>query len=145
MIKILCVGKIKEDYLKELINDYQKRINIYHKLEIVELKDSDIETESKEIIKNINEKDYNILLDIKGKKYNSIELSELINKTFINGYGTITFIIGASNGVTEEVKKKCNLLLSFSDLTFPHGLFRGMLLEQIYRSFKILNNESYHK
>ena len=145
MIKILCVGKIKEDYLKELINDYQKRINIYHKLEIIELKDSDIETESKEIIKNINEKDYNILLDIKGKKYNSIELSELINKTFINGYGTITFIIGASNGVTEEVKKKCNLLLSFSDLTFPHGLFRGMLLEQIYRSFKILNNESYHK
>ena len=145
MIKILCVGKIKEDYLKELINDYQKRITAYHKLEIIELKDSDIETESKEIIKNINEKDYNILLDIKGKKYNSIELSELINKTFINGYGTITFIIGASNGVTEEVKKKCNLLLSFSDLTFPHGLFRGMLLEQIYRSFKILNNESYHK
>ena len=145
MIKILCVGKIKEDYLKELINDYQKRINIYHKLEIIELKDSDIETESKEIIKNINEKDYNILLDIKGKKYNSIELSELINKTFINGYGTITFIIGASNGVTEEVKKKCNLLLSFSDLTFPHGLFRGILLEQIYRSFKIINNESYHK
>lgn len=145
MIKILCVGKIKEDYLKELINDYQKRINIYHKLEIIDLKDSDIETESKEIIKNINEKDYNILLDIKGKKYNSIELSELINKTFINGYGTITFIIGASNGVTEEVKKKCNLLLSFSDLTFPHGLFRGMLLEQIYRSFKIINNESYHK
>ena len=145
MIKILCVGKIKENYLKEVINDYQKRINAYHKLEIVELKDSDIETESKEIIKNINEKDYNILLDIKGKKYNSIELSKLIDNTFINGYGTITFIIGASNGVTEEVKTKCNERLSFSDLTFPHGLFRGMLLEQIYRSFKIINNESYHK
>lgn len=145
MIKILCVGKIKENYLKELINDYQKRITAYHKLEIIELKDSDIETESKEIIKNINEKDYNILLDIKGKKYNSIELSKLIDNTFINGYGTITFIIGASNGVTEEVKTKCNERLSFSDLTFPHGLFRGMLLEQIYRSFKILNNESYHK
>lgn len=145
MIKILCVGKIKENYLKELINDYQKRITAYHKLEIIELKDSDIETESKEIIKNINEKDYNILLDIKGKKYNSIELSKLIDNTFTNGYGTITFIIGASNGVTEEVKTKCNERLSFSDLTFPHGLFRGMLLEQIYRSFKILNNESYHK
>ena len=145
MIKILCVGKIKENYLKELINDYQKRINLYHKLEIIELKDSDIKTESKEIIKNINEKDYNILLDIKGKKYNSVELSNLINNTFINGYGTITFIIGASNGVTEEVKGICNLLLSFSDLTFPHGLFRGILLEQIYRSFKIINNESYHK
>ena len=145
MIKILCVGKIKENYLKELINDYQKRISAYHKIEIVELKDSDIETESKEVLKNINEKDYNILLDIKGKKYDSIELSNLINNAFINGYGTITFIIGASNGVTEEVKKKCNLLLSFSDLTFPHGLFRGILLEQIYRSFKIINNESYHK
>ena len=145
MIKILCVGKIKENYLKELINDYQKRITAYHKLEIIELKDSDIETESKEIIKNINEKDYNILLDIKGKKYNSIELSKLIDNTFINGYGTITFIIGASNGVTEEVKTKCNERLSFSDLTFPHGLFRGILLEQIYRSFKIINNESYHK
>ena len=145
MIRILCVGKIKENYLKELINDYQKRINVYHKLEIIELKDSDIETESKEIIKNINEKDYNILLDIKGKKYNSIQFSEFINNTFINGYGTITFIIGASNGVTEEVKTKCNELLSFSDLTFPHGLFRGILLEQIYRSFKIINNESYHK
>jgi len=145
MIKILCVGKIKEDYLKELINDYQKRITAYHKLEIIELKDSDIETESKEIIKNINEKDYNILLDIKGKKYNSNELSKLIDNTFINGHGTITFIIGASNGVTEEVKTKCNERLSFSDLTFPHGLFRGMLLEQIYRSFKIINNESYHK
>ncbi len=145
MIKIICVGKIKEKYLMDFINDYKMRISAYHKIEIIELKDSDIQTESKEILNRLNSKDFNIILDINGKKYNSIEFSKLINDTFINGYGTITFIIGASNGVTDEVKNKCNLRLSFSDMTFPHGLFRGILLEQIYRSFKILNNESYHK
>ena len=145
MIKIICVGKIKENYLNEFINDYKKRINNYHKIEIIELKDSNKEIESKEILSRINNKDFNILMDIKGKKYNSIEFSKLIDNTFSNGYGTITFIIGASDGVTEEVKTKCNERISFSDMTFPHGVFRGMLLEQIYRSFKILNNESYHK
>ena len=145
MIKIICVGKIKEKYLNDFINDYKTRISVYHKIEIIELKDSNIELESKEILNKLNEKDFNIIMDINGKKYNSIEFSKLINNTFINGYGKITFIIGASNGVTEEVKNKCNLRLSFSDMTFPHGVFRGLLLEQIYRSFKILNNESYHK
>lgn len=145
MIKIICVGKIKEKYLNDFIDDYKTRISSYHKIEIIELKDSDIETESKEILNKINEKDFNIVLDIEGKKYDSIEFSKLIDNTFSNSYGTITFIIGASNGVTDEVKNKCNLRLSFSYMTFPHGVFRGMLLEQIYRSFKILNNESYHK
>lgn len=145
MIRLLCVGKIKENYLNELINDYRTRISKYMKLEIIELKDSDIHKESEEIIKNINNKDFNIILDINGKKLNSIEFSKLIDSTLSNGYGRITFIIGASNGVTEDVKNKCNLRISFSDMTFPHGLFRGILLEQIYRSFKILNNESYHK
>ena len=145
MIKIICVGKIKEKYLNEFIDDYKTRINAYHKLEIIELKDSNIETESKEILNKISDKDFNIILDIKGKKYDSIEFSKLIENTFSKSYGTITFIIGASNGVTDEVKNKCDLRLSFSDMTFPHGVFRGMLLEQIYRSFKILNNESYHK
>lgn len=145
MIKILCVGKIKEKYLNDLINDYKQRISKYHKIEIIELKDSTKEKENEEILKNINEKDYNICLDIEGKKLTSIELSKLIDNTFSSGYGTITFIIGASDGLTKEVKDKCNYRLSFSDLTFPHGLFRGILLEQIYRSFKILNNESYHK
>ena len=84
-------------------------------------------------------------MDIKGKKVTSVELSNLIDKTFTSGYSTITFIIGASDGLTDEVKNKCNYKLSFSDLTFPHGLFRGILLEQIYRGFKIINNESYHK
>lgn len=145
MIKIICVGRIKEKYLNDFIEDYKTRISSYHKIEIIELKDSDIETESKEIMSRINEKDFTIVLDVKGKKYDSLEFSNLIDNTFSNSYGTITFIIGASNGVTEEVKNKCNLRLSFSDMTFPHGVFRGILLEQIYRSFKILNNESYHK
>ncbi len=145
MIKILCVGKIKEKYLTDLINDYKMRISKYSKIEIIEIKDSNINSESEELLKHIDERDYNIMLDIQGKKIDSIELSKLIDKSFTSGYSTVTFIIGGSNGVTEEVKNKCNYKLSFSDMTFPHGLFRGILLEQIYRSFKILNNESYHK
>ena len=145
MINIICVGKIKENYLCDLINDYKLRISKYQKVEIIELKDSTKEKENEEILKHINEKDYNICMDIKGKKINSEELSTLIDKTFTQGYSTITFIIGASDGLTDEVKNKCNYKLSFSDMTFPHGLFRGILLEQIYRSFKIINNESYHK
>ena len=144
MIKIICVGKIKEDYLNELINDYKNRISRYHKIEIVELKDNNIENESNEIIKHLNSKDYNIYLDIKGDKFDSVGLSNLINNTFIS-YSNITFIIGGSNGVNDKVKELVNKRISFSDLTFPHGLFRGLLLEQIYRSFKIINNESYHK
>ena len=145
MIKIICVGKIKEKYLEDLINDYKTRITKYHKIEIIEVKDSNILDEEKEILKVINTKDFNICLDIKGERINSIELSNLINDTFTSSYGTITFIIGGSDGLTDNVKNLCNKRISFSNLTFPHGLFRGILLEQIYRSFKIINNESYHK
>ena len=145
MIKIICPGKIKKKYLREAIEDYTKRISKYHKIEIIELKDSNIDTEKNELLKVINTKDYNICLDIKGTKLNSIELSNMIKDTFTSGYGTISFIIGSSDGISEEVKSICNKRISFSDLTFPHGLFRGLLLEQIYRSFKIMNNESYHK
>ena len=145
MIEIICIGKIKENYLKELINDYEKRISKYLKLTIKELPDStNIIDEEEKILKNIDNKSYKILLDIEGKKLDSIELSKLIDKTFI-AYSKITFVIGGSNGVTEKIKSIVNYRLSFSDLTFPHGLFRGILLEQIYRSLKILNNESYHK
>ena len=145
MIKILCVGKIKEKYLNDLINDYKTRITKYHKIEIIELKDSNITNESNEILNHLNEKEFNICMDINGKEYTSVELSKIIDNTFKNGYGNITFIIGGSDGINELVKNKCNLRLSFSKLTFPHGLFRGILLEQIFISFKILNNESYHK
>ena len=145
MIKIICVGKIKESYLNDLINDYKTRISKYYKIEIVELKDSDINSESNEILRVLNNKEYNILLDINGEMIDSVQLSSLINETFSSSYGTISFIIGGSNGVDDRVKSIVNKRISFSKLTFPHQLFRILLLEQIYRSFKILNNEKYHK
>lgn len=144
MIKIICIGKIKENYLKDAINDYQKRMSKYHKIKIVELPDSNIDNEKELIKKNINTKDYIITMEIEGNMLSSIELSEKIDKIFITN-PNITFIIGGSTGLHQEIKNMSNYKLSFSKLTFPHGLFRLILLEQIYRSFKILNNESYHK
>lgn len=144
MINIICIGKIKEKYLNDLIDDYVKRINKYHKINIIEIPDNDIEKETKNILKYIKSNDYVISLAIEGKEIDSIELSNLIENTFVH-YSTIDFIIGESCGLSEEIKNNSNLLLSFSRLTFPHGLFRGLLLEQIYRSFKIINNETYHK
>lgn len=144
MIKVICVGKLKEQYLKDGINDYLNRINKYHKLEIIELNDSNIDKEKELILKNINTKDYIITLDIEGNNLSSTSLAEKLDKTFITN-SNITFIIGGSDGIHNEVKKISNYSLSFSKLTFPHGLFRLILLEQIYRSFKILNHESYHK
>ncbi len=145
MIKIICIGKLKEKYLIDLVNDYSERINKYHKLKFIELKDSNIESESNLIIKNINQNDYIISLDINGKKINSIEFKDTLENLFNNGKSSITFIIGGSLGLSDIVLKRSNEIISFSELTFPHGLFRGMLLEQIYRAFKIINNESYHK
>ena len=145
MIKIICIGKIKEDYLKKLVDDYLKRISKYHKIEIIELKDfEDISKETKELLNVIATRDHNIALTIEGIQYNSISLADHINELF-NNNGTITLIIGGSNGLEKEIIDKCDEQISFSDLTFPHGLFRGILLEQIYRSFKIINNETYHK
>ena len=145
MIKILCIGKIKEGYLQDLINDYLKRISKYHKIEIIELKDdSNYQKETSNLLEHIKSSDYNIALDIKGKMVTSEEFASIIDKTFLTN-STITFIIGGSLGLNDEIKSKCQQIISFSHLTFPHGLFRGILLEQIYRSFKILNNEAYHK
>ncbi len=145
MIKIICLGKIKEDYLTKLINDYKKRISRYHKIEIIELNDyNNLQKEAVDISKHINNQDYVIALDIQGENITSEELARKIDNTFLS-HSTITFIIGSSYGLAETIKLRANYRLSFSKLTFPHGLFRGMLLEQIYRSFKILNNETYHK
>lgn len=144
MIKIICVGKIKEKYLKEGIEDYSKRIKKYHKIELIELNDSNMEEEAKEIIKYINTKDYVITLEIGGNMVSSEELSQMIDKTFIT-HPNIVFIIGGSDGISNSIKNISNYKLSFSKLTFPHQLFRIILLEQIYRSFKIMNNETYHK
>lgn len=145
MINIICFGKIKEKYLKDLIEDYEQRISKYHKINIIELPDTNnLEAETKNIFKYIKPDDYVISLAIEGKKLSSEALADKIYDIF-NHYGTIDFIIGESLGLSKEIKDKSNMLLSFSDFTFPHGLFRGILLEQIYRSFKINNNESYHK
>ncbi len=145
MIKIICIGKIKEKYLTDLINDYQKRINKYHKLEIIELKDSNINNEKEEILKHIKTSDYIISMCIEGKLLTTLEFKDKIESLMLNGNSNITFIIGGSDGIHDQIKRLSNELISFSKLTFPHGLFRGILLEQIYRIFKIMNNETYHK
>ena len=150
MIRIICVGKIKENYFKEAILEYKKRLSKYTKIEIIEINDYDLDIKStirKEgelILKSMRDSDYNIVMDINGKEYDSVSLSKKIDEVFLSK-STITFIIGGSYGIDELVKEKCDLKLSFSKLTFPHQLFRVILLEQIYRSFKILNNEEYHK
>lgn len=144
MIKLICVGKIKEKYLRDGIEDYVKRIFKYHKIEIIEIIDSNIEDEAKSIIKYVNIRDFIITLEIEGNMLDSKELSNLIDKTFITN-SNIVFIVGGSDGISDQIKNISNYKLSFSKLTFPHQLFRIILLEQIYRCFKILNNETYHK
>lgn len=145
MIKILCVGKIKEDYLEKLIDDYKKRIGKYIKIEIVELKDFvDYDKEINNLAKNIKKSDYNIGLDLSGKMFTSVEFAEKIDEILPRN-SNITFIIGGSLGLNDEIRNLCDELISFSKMTFPHGLFRSILLEQIYRACKINNHEMYHK
>lgn len=150
MIEIICVGKIKEKFFDQAILEYQKRLSKYTKLKITEIPDfnldevSTIKKESEIIISKLDNKSYKICMDINGEQLSSVDLSKKIENTLITN-SDITFIIGGSYGLSDEVKKICNYRLSFSKLTFPHQLFRIILLEQIYRSFKILNNETYHK
>lgn len=144
MIKIICIGKLKEKYLIDGVNDYLKRLRKYHKIEIIELPDSNIDNEAIEISKHLSKKDYIVALAINGTQLTSPELANKIDKIFITN-PNITFIIGGSNGIKNNILNQSNMLVSFSKLTFPHGLFRLILLEQLYRSFKILNNETYHK
>lgn len=144
MIKLICVGKIKEKYLTDGINDYLKRINKYHKVQIIEVEDSTMDNEEVKISKYIDSKDYVITLEIEGNMLSSVELADKMDKTFITN-SNITFIIGGSYGLSDNIKKRSNYKLSFSNMTFPHGLFRLIFLEQLYRCFKILNNETYHK
>ena len=151
MIKIITVGSIKEKYLKDAIDEYLKRLKKYTNIELIELKDEGlveetkaIQLEAEKINKYISPKDYIITLEIEGKEYTSPEFAEKINNLQIEN-SNIVFIIGGSYGLSSELKQKSKLHLSFSKMTFPHQLFRVLLLEQIYRAFKILNNESYHK
>ena len=151
MIKILCIGKLKEKYLTEAVTEYTKRIKKYSNLEIVELPDSSIddnnialEKEKKLIEKNINPKDFIITLEIEGTQLTSVEFAKKLDNTFIEN-SNIVFIIGGSYGIHDDIKKLSKFKLSFSKMTFPHQLFRVILLEQIYRAYKINNKEKYHK
>lgn len=150
MIKIVCVGKVKETYYRDAIEEYLKRLSKYTKVEVIELndlnydKEKTIREESKLIIDKLNNNDYKILMDISGEILDSVSLSKKINDLMISN-SNITFIIGGSYGVSDELKRMVDYRLSFSKLTFPHQLFRVVLLEQIYRCFKIINNEEYHK
>ena len=150
MITIITVGKIKEKYIREGIDDYLKRLSKFTKIELIELEDESfdkvktLKKEADKILKKINLKSFIVTLEIDGKELSSIELSELIEKTTIT-HSNITFIIGGSYGLDDEIKKLSNYKLSFSKMTFPHQLFRLLFLEQLYRSYKIINNEEYHK
>ena len=150
MIKIITVGKLKEKYFKDALDEYIKRLSKYTKIDLIEVPDEDFDIkktllkEKESILKYVSDKDYVVTLEIEGKELTSIELSKKISDTLIQ-YSDITFIIGGSYGLHEDIKKISNYALSFSKMTFPHQLFRIMLLEQIYRSYKILNNETYHK
>lgn len=152
MLKLICVGKVKDASLKALIDDYQKRIQKYHKLEVIEVKDEPIRENEKEVLdieasrimSKIDKDDYVILLDLHGESLNSVSFANKIDKLFVS-YSKITFVIGGSLGLGEEVKKRANYRLKLSDMTFLHQMTRLIILEQIYRCFKILNHETYHK
>lgn len=157
-IKIVCVGKIKENFYKEAIAEYSKRLLKFSSFSIIEVldektdekasqKENDLvlSKEGKRILEQIGNDDYVISLCIEGKQFSSVELSQKLSEIMLNGYSSIAFIIGGSLGLSEEVKERSDIKLSFSKMTFPHQLMRVILSEQIYRAFKIINNEPYHK
>jgi 23S rRNA (pseudouridine1915-N3)-methyltransferase len=157
-ITVLTVGKIKEKYLKEAIAEYSKRLSKYCKLEIIEVADEKTPDnasevvedairakEAERILKFVKDDAYVVTLEINGKQLASEELAEKIDKLGVQGTSHIIFIIGGSIGLGIEVLQKSNFALSFSKMTFPHQLMRVILLEQIYRSYRIINGEPYHK
>ena len=157
-INIVCVGKIKEKYLKLGIDEFKKRLSKYCKLEIIELEDEKApenlsdkemliikEKEGKKILSKIKDNSYLIALAIDGKNLSSEELAETINKLGVRGISNITFVIGGSLGLSDEVLSRADYKLSFSKMTFPHQLMRLILLEQVYRAYRINNGEPYHK
>lgn len=149
MIKIICVGKIKERYFTAATDEYLKRLSRYTKLELVEILDESnaekaVSLEGRRILSRIKDDEYVIALDICGKSISSLEFAKKVNSVLYS-HSKLTFVIGGSYGLSSSVKKRANFLLSFSKMTFPHKLFRVILLEQIYRAYKINNNESYHK
>ncbi len=157
-IKIICIGKLKEKYWNDAVKEYSKRLGGYCKFNVVELKESKlpsnpsradeinvINKEGNDVISNIKDNDYVITLEIEGKQLDSLEFSKTINKLALVGKSDIIFVVGGSLGLSDFVKNRADFRLSFSNMTFPHQMMRVILLEQIYRSFKIIRNESYHK
>ncbi|MGT2911979.1 23S rRNA (pseudouridine(1915)-N(3))-methyltransferase RlmH [Streptococcus cameli] len=157
-IKVITVGKLKEKYLKDGIAEYSKRLSRFTKLEMVELPDektpdnaSDVENqrilekEGNRILSKISDREFVIVLAIEGEQFPSETFSKIIEETTIKGYSDIVFVIGGSLGLSPDVKKRANRLMSFGKLTLPHQLMKLVLMEQIYRSFMILQGSPYHK
>ena len=156
-IKIYCIGKIKEQYLKDGISEYLKRISVYSNIEIIEVTDSKVKDNpnTSDIEKAKNEEgdrvlkllknDYLIGLDLNKKEQTSEEFAEFLQSKLVEGGSNVSFVIGGSYGLSDALKQRCNTSISLSKLTFLHQMTRLILLEQIYRAFKILNNETYHK
>lgn len=157
-IKIICIGKLKEKYWTEAVAEYVKRISRFARIEIIELKETRIsdrpseaeeesvkKSEGAEILKKIKKDDYCITLEIKGKELSSEQLAKQLDRLALDGKSSISFVIGGSLGLSHEVSARADFKLSFSPMTFPHQMMRVILLEQIYRCFKINNNETYHK
>ena len=156
-INVLCVGKVKETFFKEAIFEYSKRLSRFCDLNIIEIQDEKIPDKSNEkieqeikdkegnnILSHIKKDSYIIALDLRGKEFDSVTFSQEISRLSITN-SNITFVIGGRLGLSEKVLSSCNEKICFSKLTFPHQLIRIFLLEQLYRSFKIANNEAYHK
>ena len=148
-MKIICVGKVKEKFFVDAIKEYSKRISKYTKLEIIEVADEALESvamkkEGERIFSKIKDNDYVVTLEIEGNSLSSLEFAKKIDNNF-NSNKNLTFVIGGSYGLDDSVKSRSDYKLSFSKFTFPHQMFRVLLLEQIYRAYKINNNENYHK
>lgn len=157
-ISVVCVGKVKESYYRDAIAEYLKRLSKYCKIEVIEVADEktpdnasealELQIKAKEaerIMKHIKDDAFVIALAIEGKKLDSVALSQKIEQLGINGKSNIVFVIGGSLGLHTDVLNRADFKLSFSDMTFPHQLMRVILLEQVYRSYRIMNKEPYHK
>ena len=158
-INIICIGKIKEKYFTDAINEYAKRLSAFCKFSIIELSeekirnnnpnqsqiDEVIEAEGKRIMQKISQSDYVVAMCIEGKMLSSEELSKTLDNISLSGKSTVDFIIGGSYGLSDSVKSRADLKLSMRRMTFPHQMMRVILLEQIYRSYRIINGEPYHK
>ena len=158
-IKIIAVGKIKEKFYKEAIDEYLKRMQAYNRLEIIEVADEMAaetlsekeleqvkEKEGERILGKISKEDYVVSLEILGKQMDSIEFAKFIENEMAEGFGrNLVFIIGGSNGLAKEVSQRSNKKLSFGKMTYPHQLMRVILTEQVYRAYRIINGHPYHK